>query len=93
MGCFRCFNLRDNSELSKKYFRIFSAGGRDCVGQKLAMLELRFAIVKLVTEYELTMDRSFYELLKDEVDGLIIEAKDGIWLNVSPRRAVDPQST
>jgi len=81
-----------DENMTNKYFRIFSAGPRDCAGQKLAMLELRFAVVKLVTKYKLSMDISFEKLLENAMDGFTIEAKDGIMLNASPRQASSPQN-
>jgi len=74
-----------DEDMSNKCFRIFSAGPRDCAGQRLAMLELRFAIAKLIMKYKLSMDISFDELLENTVDGIVIEAKDGIWLKATPR--------
>jgi len=75
-----------DEDMSRKCFKVFSAGPRDCVGQRLAMLEIRFAVVKLVTRYHLSMKISFDELLNNTVDGLSIQAADGIWLNASLRK-------
>jgi len=82
-----------DEDLSHKSFKIFSAGPRDCVGQKLAMLELRFATVKLITRYKLSLDVPFNALLENTVDGLVIEAKDGIWVKVSPGQGSEKQTT
>lgn len=81
-----------DEDAAHKCFKVFSAGPRDCVGQKLAMLEIRFVIVNLLTRYRISMKVSFDELLSKTVDGLVIEAKDGIWLNVSPREESKLQS-
>ena len=53
------------------------------------MLELRFAIVKLLTKYKLSMDVPFHDLLENTVEGVVVEAKEGIWLRASPREAPD----
>jgi len=74
-------------DMTNKYFYIFSMGPRDCTGKRLAMLELRYATVKLITKYKLSMDVSFDELLENAVDGFVVESKNGIWLHASPRQA------
>ena len=79
----RWFNENDIGRL-RNY--PFSTGPRDCPGQKLAMLQIRLAIIALVQKYELSLVGSYTDLTNNAVTGLVIEAKDGIWLNFNPRK-------
>ena len=72
-------------DMSHKYQLGFSYGARDCVGQRLAMMELRMAIIQIMKRYELTAVTPFDELAKNCKNGVAVEAKDGIWLHVTPR--------
>ena len=72
-------------DMSRKYSLGFSFGSRECPGQRLAMLEMRLAIIRLVTRYEFTLEGSWEKLLTNAIDGLVIEVKGGVWINFSPR--------
>lgn len=74
-----------DEDMSSKFFWIFLDGPRGCPGQRLAMLEIRLAIVELISRYQFTTDKTFHQLLDNSMDGFMIESKDGIWLQVSPR--------
>lgn len=80
--------LRDE-DMSGKFFEMFHSGPRDCPGQKLAMLEIRLAIVLLLSKYVLSSEKTFSEMLDNAVDGVMIECKGGMLLNVSPREEAD----
>ena len=64
----------------------FSWGPRDCPGQKLAMLEIRIAIVAIFQKYVVSLVGSYADLADNTVEGLVTEAEDGIWLNFTPRK-------
>ena len=64
---------------------MFSTGPRDCPGQKLAMLLMRLTIIAIVKRYELQLVGSYRELADSAVTGLVVEAKHGIWVNMTPR--------
>ena len=66
---------------------MFSTGPRDCPGQKLAMFQMRLTIIALVKRYELQLVGSYRELADSAVTGLVIEAKHGIRVNVTPRES------
>lgn len=76
-------------EVSDNYYLAFSTGARDCVGQKLSMLEMRLTIVKLVTRYELGTQEDWQEVLNNAKDGIVLEAEKGIWLQLSPRQDIE----
>ena len=64
----------------------FSYGPRDCPGQKLAMLEIRIAIIAVFQKYEVSLVGSYADLANNAVAGLAIEAENGLWLNFAPRK-------
>ena len=72
-------------DMTQKHYLGFSSGPRDCVGQKLAMLEMRAAIVYLLRRYELKPVVPFFDLMKNCQNGVTIEAVDGICLHASKR--------
>ena len=47
-------------------------------------MELRMALIRLVSKHTLSLTVPFGDLMNNVRDGLTIEAKNGIWLEVSP---------
>ena len=76
-----------DEETSRLYNMMFSTGPRDCPGQKLAMLEMRVAIIFVLQRYEISLAGSYADLANNTVEGLVTEAIGGIWLNFVPREA------
>jgi len=74
-----------DEDMSQKYYLGFSYGPRDCAGQKLAKVEMRLAVIKLVTKYKLMLKSPFLDLMKESRNGLVIESKNGIPIEVTPR--------
>ena len=74
-------------DMSLKHYLGFSYGPRDCIGQRLAMLELRLAILRLVQRYTFSLPIPFEDLMMNARNGIVIEAIDGIWMHVQPRSA------
>jgi len=70
-----------------RHYMPFSYGPRDCVGQRLALLEIRVVIIKLLLRYRLSSRRTYSELLENGRNGIAIEAADGMWLHAKPRQA------
>ncbi|CRK87607.1 CLUMA_CG001403, isoform A [Clunio marinus] len=61
----------------------FSAGPRNCIGQKFAMYELKSSICKVVKNFELTIPKGKEEL---KIFGdLVLKTTDGITLNIRKR--------
>ena len=72
-------------DLSRKRYFPFSYGPRDCAGQKLAMLEMRMAIIRLIKRFRFRLKKPLSELTQRTRSGFSTEAVDGIWVEVSPR--------
>lgn len=74
-----------DEDLSSKYNHGFSYGPRDCVGQKLAMLQMRLMVVKLLTRYEFSLAGELEEIFENAIDGVVIESRNGIMIHAKPR--------
>jgi len=76
-----------NGEVDPRTFFLgFSFGARECPGQKLALMEINLALIKLVQRYKFSTDKYYVDLLRDAKNGFAIEARGGMWLRVEPRR-------
>lgn len=63
----------------------FSAGPRNCIGQKFAMMEMKSTLSKVVRYCTLSLPSPGY---RPHVEGqVILRAPDGVLLNVAPRAA------
>ncbi|XP_034240992.1 cytochrome P450 4C1-like isoform X2 [Thrips palmi] len=63
----------------------FSAGPRNCIGQKFAMMEMKSTLSKVVRHCKLSLPAPNYS---PRVEGqVILKAPEGVMLNVSPRAA------
>lgn len=61
----------------------FSAGPRNCIGQKFAMLELKSMITKVLRRFEISLEPGFEVIIKPEV---VLKSANGIKLRLKPRR-------
>ena len=82
---FRPERWLSGEDLSNKRYFPFLYGPRDCAGQKLAMLEMRMAIIRLITRYRFRLKKPLSELTNKTKSGISTEAIGGIWMDVSPR--------
>ena len=82
---FRPERWLSGEDVSKKRYFPFLYGPRDCAGQKLAMLEMRMAIIRLVTRYRFGLKKPIGELTNKTRSGISTEAIGGIWMDVVPR--------
>ena len=83
---FRPERWLSDEDMSQKLYLGFSFGPRDCIGQKLAMMEMRMGLIRLVSKYKFSPTVPLADLMNNVRNGAAIEAKNGIFLNVSPRR-------
>lgn len=59
----------------------FSAGARNCIGQKFAMLEVKSIVSKMIRHYELVKCDKKIKLQAD----LILKTVDGVFIKIKPR--------
>lgn len=71
---------------SETYYVPFSLGERSCVGERLAIQFMRLVVLYLVKNYRFEMkDKTVEMLLKDVRTSIVLEAKNGIYINFSSR--------
>lgn len=61
----------------------FSAGARNCIGQRFALQELKITIVNILRNFRIVSSKPLNEI---EVAGeLILRAKNGLYVDFIPR--------
>ncbi|CAO1297746.1 unnamed protein product [Diamesa tonsa] len=77
------FDVEVSSEKSNPFGYVpFSAGSRNCIGQKFAMLEMKSTISKVLRHYHLSVQENHEPI---DVLELIIKSNNGIMLKIKDR--------
>lgn len=63
---------------------IFSAGPRNCIGQKFAVLEMKSMVSKVLRNFEISVDPDYKEPIL--IAELILRPDNGLVLNFKPRK-------
>lgn len=78
------FDVVTNNEKNNSFaFVPFSAGPRNCIGQKFAMLEIKCLVSKVVRNFKLSISKENENI--QFVADIVLRTHDGIKLLVEPR--------
>lgn len=59
----------------------FGAGPRICLGMRLAQVQIKAALVELIKNFEISVNRKSFTNLKLDKNKIFYEPEDGVWLN------------
>lgn len=65
----------------KGIFIPFGAGPRICLGMRLAQVQIKAALVELIKNFEISVNKKSYRNLKLDKNNIFYEPIDGVWLD------------
>ncbi|XP_064489995.1 cytochrome P450 3A41-like [Ornithodoros turicata] len=74
-------------EFNPTAFLPFGLGPRICIGKRLALLELKVALCKLLRKYSVTLSETVSEPLQLSIPTSLLHARDGVNVRLVPREA------
>jgi len=74
-------NAKDNLFIS------FSAGPRDCVGQKLGFFEMQVTLIRMLSKYKFKLSEGTYAEVraKRSYDAIVVSAEGGLFFDITDR--------
>ncbi|KAJ7330607.1 hypothetical protein OS493_022222 [Desmophyllum pertusum] len=79
------FTHENTNDRSPFAFIPFSAGPRNCIGQTFAMTEVKLSLAMILRKFKLFVGPDDIVPVDDLIPELILRAKNGIRVNISPR--------
>jgi len=79
------FTAESLKDMSPYAFIPFSAGPRNCIGQSFALAEVKVSLAMILRKFKLSFDPDNIVPVEDLIPELILRAKRGIRVNISPR--------
>jgi cytochrome P450 family 4 len=76
------FDVVQSSDKFTYSYIPFSAGQRNCIGQKFAMLEMKSTITKILRHFTITTPKDFEPI---DILRLVTKSENGILIGISER--------
>ncbi|XP_022186035.2 cytochrome P450 6B7 [Nilaparvata lugens] len=77
---------RFDKEMPKGVFFPFGGGPRICIAMRLAMLQMKIFLARLLMRYSVTLSDKTTVPLKLMSDSIVQHVKGGVWLHFEPRK-------
>ncbi|KXJ79841.1 hypothetical protein RP20_CCG027714 [Aedes albopictus] len=80
------FNEQNRSKIDTGAYLPFGVGPRNCIGSRLALMEVKVIIYNLLKEFSLEASEKTQIPLKMSKNMFALQAENGVWLELKPRK-------